>query len=61
MADNPTRSIDALSKAFALPVHFLNVARRFIMFGTDYHECERVLSRIGSMEEWTPRWTESAS
>jgi dipeptidyl aminopeptidase/acylaminoacyl peptidase len=61
MANNQAKSIDALSKAFTLPVHFLNVARRFIMFGSDYHECERVLSQIASMEEWTQRWTESAS
>jgi dipeptidyl aminopeptidase/acylaminoacyl peptidase len=61
MADGQQKSIDALSRAFTLPVHFLNVARRFIMFGTDYHECERVLSQIASMEEWTQRWTESAS
>lgn len=61
MADDRAKSIDALSRAFSLPVHFLNVARRFIMFGSDYHECERVLSQIGSMEEWTQRWTESAA
>jgi dipeptidyl aminopeptidase/acylaminoacyl peptidase len=61
MAAGRSNPVDALSQAFALPTHFLNVARRFIMFGMDYHECERVLGQIGSMEEWTQKWSESAS
>lgn len=58
MTEVNTKSIDSLSRAFALPTHFLNVARRFIIFGLDFHEGERVLSRIGTMEEWTPQWSE---
>jgi dipeptidyl aminopeptidase/acylaminoacyl peptidase len=58
---NKIKSVDALSRAFELPQHFLNVARRFIVFGTDYHECERVLSQITSMQDWTPRWAASAN
>jgi len=46
---------------FDLDPHFLTVARRFVIFGADINESERVLSRIESMDQWCPQWSKSGA
>jgi len=52
---------DMFTSTFDLPSHFLNVARRFVIFGADLSECERVLSKIRSMDEWYTHWSKSGA
>ena len=59
MKQGDTKTRDMFVGTFDLPPHFLNVARRFVIFGADFNECERVLSDIRSMDGWFVHWSES--
>jgi dipeptidyl aminopeptidase/acylaminoacyl peptidase len=61
MKQSDVKTKDVFASTFDLPPHFLNVARRFVIFGADLSECERVLSNIRSMDEWYAHWSKSGA
>ncbi|MFH1951755.1 MAG: alpha/beta fold hydrolase [Pseudomonadota bacterium] len=61
MKQDDIETKDMFMTTFDLPPHFLNVARRFMIFGADFNECERVLSTIPSMDQWHTQWSRSGA